>query len=81
MVDNLDYLPQTYLPKICQDRTTGLYHDSLTSCDPRNLERAVGFEPTNNSFAGCPLRPLGHARVFGGRGGIRTLVPISGRTS
>ncbi|KKQ69327.1 MAG: hypothetical protein US89_C0002G0107 [Candidatus Peregrinibacteria bacterium GW2011_GWF2_38_29] len=28
------------------------------------LEVTVGFEPTNNSFANCPLRPLGYVTKY-----------------
>ena len=37
------------------------------------LEIRVGFEPTNNSFAGCPLKPLEY-RIMGIRAGLEPVI-------
>jgi hypothetical protein len=39
-------------------------------------EVLVGFEPTNNSFAESPLKPLGYSTISGRRG-ARTLAALT----
>lgn len=40
------------------------------------MEIRVGFEPTINSFAGCPLQPLEY-RIMVGIVGFKPTVPAS----
>lgn len=40
------------------------------------MEIRVGFEPTINSFAGCPLQPLEY-RIMAGIVGLEPTVPAS----
>ena len=36
----------------------------------------AGFEPVNNSFAGCPLKPLEY-RIMAGMAGFQPALPVS----
>ena len=41
-----------------------------------HLEIRAGFEPANNSFAGCPLKPLEY-RIMAGIAGVEPALPAS----